>query len=131
MNRQSYKIVVSGDICINALLWTTSPQVRRGRNWQMHDNMHKTSMPGESILLARLISLATGRSVLAPQMRKESMCSNEFLHSTAKVERFPRLPGQGHGIPDQPPSRFYMEFTRPAQTAACGPGRCRSVYGGY
>ncbi len=93
MNRQSYKIVVSGDICINALLWTTSPQVRRGRNWQMHDNMHKTSMPGESILLARLISLATGRSVLAPQMRKESMCSNEFLHSTAKVERFPRLPG--------------------------------------
>lgn len=93
MSEQNYKIVVSGDICVNTLLWTTSPQVREGWNWQMHNNMHKISMPGESMLLARLISLATGRPVLSPQMRPESVYSNEFLHSTAKIERFPRLPG--------------------------------------
>ena len=94
MNDRKDTIVVSGDICVNKLLWTTGPQVRDGLNWQMHDNLHSLSMPGESMLLARLISLAIGKPVLSPDMRhNESIDSDEFLHSTAEIELFPRMPG--------------------------------------
>lgn len=93
MSDRNNTIVVSGDICVNTLLWTTSPQVGDGWNWQMHDNMHSISMPGESLLLARLISLAIDRPVLSPHLREEALNTNEFLHSTAKIERYPRLPG--------------------------------------
>jgi len=94
MENRNNTIVVSGDICINKLLWTTLPQKQNGWNWQTHENMHKISLPGESVLLARLISLAIGQPVLAPDMGDmETINANEFLHSTAEIAPFPRIPG--------------------------------------
>lgn len=94
MGNRKNTIVVSGDICINTLLWTTYPQNQNDWNWQTHVNMRSISMPGESMLLARLISLAIDQPVISPDMQnKESINSNEFLHSTAEIEPFPRIPG--------------------------------------
>ncbi|MFX4262817.1 RyR domain-containing protein [Pelotomaculum propionicicum] len=95
MSERNNTVVASGDICINKLLWTTSPQVQNGWNWQTQENMSRISVPGESMLLARLISLATGQTVLAPDMRNTASINfNEFLHSTAEIELFPRIPGR-------------------------------------
>lgn len=94
MSKRNNTIVVSGDICINRLLWTTGPQGQSGLNWQMHDNLHSISMPGESMLLARLISLAIEQPVLSPDVQnKEAVYSDEFLHSTAEIEAFRKIPG--------------------------------------
>lgn len=94
MDDRNKKIVVSGDICVNTLLRTTYPQIQNGWNWQMHDNMHSISMPGESMLLAKLISLAIDQPVLSPDMQnKESIYSYEFLRSTAEIEPYPRMSG--------------------------------------
>ncbi len=94
MENRNNTIVVSGDICINTLLWTSYPQKQKGWNWQTHVNMCSISMPGESMLLAKLISLAIDQPVLSPDMQnKESINSDEFLHSTAEIEPFPRIPG--------------------------------------
>jgi hypothetical protein len=72
MENRNNTIVVSGDICINTLLWTTYPQNQKGWNWQTHVNMHSISMPGESMLLAKLISLAIDQPVLSPDMQNEA-----------------------------------------------------------
>ena len=111
MGDRNSTIVVSGDICINTLLWTTYPQNQNGWNWQMHENMHSISMPGESMLLAKLISLAIGQPVLSPDMQnKESIHASEFLHSTAEIEPYPRMPG-GRGTGKVYRISRYLGFT--------------------
>ena len=90
MQCNQYKIAVSGDICINFLHWITDPQNNRGLNWQNNLNMHTILMPGEALLLAKLVTLATGSCILSPQIQDlESISTTEFLRSTAEVERFP------------------------------------------
>jgi|GEM_PF-6074412 len=60
MENKYTKIVVSGDICVNLLQWTTYPQNNMGLNWQTHLNMHSTIRNGEALLLSKLIALSTG-----------------------------------------------------------------------
>ena len=56
----NFKIVVSGDICINSLYWITDPQNNKGLNWQNNLNMHSVLLPGEALLLAKFLTLAIG-----------------------------------------------------------------------
>ncbi|WP_435790609.1 Ryanodine receptor Ryr [Clostridium sp.] len=92
MQNKKTKIVVSGDICVNFLQRIVHPQNYTGLNWQTHLNMHSTIKPGESLLLSKLVSLATGASVLSPQMDDMKLKRlGEFLSSTAEVELFPKL----------------------------------------
>ena len=55
MKNKNFKIVVSGDICINALQWVTQPKNNNGLNWQTHLNIHNTLKPGEALLLYDLL----------------------------------------------------------------------------
>jgi hypothetical protein len=92
MNMQcnNLKIVISGDICINSLYWTTDPQNNKGLNWQNSLNIHSVLMPGEALLLAKLVTLATGSCVLSPHIQDlESIASKEYLRAMAEVELFP------------------------------------------
>jgi hypothetical protein len=85
-----FKIVVSGDICINSLQWVTDPQNTEGLNWQNSLNMHNVLMPGEALLLAKLVTLATGACILSPQIQDlESIISKEYLRAIAEVALFP------------------------------------------
>jgi hypothetical protein len=90
MENKNMKIVVSGDICVNLLQWTTYPQNNIGLNWKTHLNMHSTLKPGEALLLSNFVSLATGVTVLSPQMQDiELILPGEFLSSTSELELFP------------------------------------------
>ncbi|HEY8803725.1 MAG TPA: RyR domain-containing protein [Clostridium sp.] len=90
MENKNTKIVVSGDICVNLLQRITYPQSNTGLNWQTHLNMHSTLKPGQALLLSKLVSLATGASVLSPQMNDlELILPGEFLSSTSELELFP------------------------------------------
>lgn len=88
-DRSNLKIVVSGDICINSLQWITEPKSNKGLNWQTHLNIHSVLKPGESLLLAKLVALATGTHVISPKIEDiESNLSKEILRSTAELELF-------------------------------------------
>ncbi|MDW8802394.1 RyR domain-containing protein [Clostridium sp. A1-XYC3] len=90
MYEKGLKIVVSGDICINSLQWVTEPQNSRGLNWQNHLNVHSVLKPGESLLLAKLVALATGASIHSPKIDDiELNISKDFLRSIAELEPFP------------------------------------------
>ncbi len=90
MENNNTKIVVSGDICVNLLQRITYPQSNTGFNWQTHLNMHSTLKAGEALLLAKLVSLATGASVLSPEIKDiELIPSGDFLRSTAELELLP------------------------------------------
>lgn len=89
------KIVVTGDICITNLQWITYPQNNEGLNWQTHLNVHSVSMPGESLLLSKLVTMATGIEVISPHIENEELrTSKEYLHSIADVDLFPIKEGQ-------------------------------------
>ncbi|MBP1763635.1 MAG: hypothetical protein H6Q65_693 [Firmicutes bacterium] len=90
MKCKDFKIVVSGDICINSLYWITDPQNKKGLNWQNNLNMHSILLPGEALLLAKFLTLAIGSRILSPQIRDfETIVLNDFITATAEVERFP------------------------------------------
>lgn len=92
MENKNFKIVVSGDICINALQWVTYPNSNSGLNWQNHLNMHNTLKPGEALLLSKLVALATGVTVVSPQIRDiEGIWQREFLSSTVELDIFPKF----------------------------------------
>ena len=89
MKNKNFKIVVSGDICINALQWVTQPKNNNGLNWQTHLNIHNTLKPGEALLLSKLVTLSTEASVFSPQILDiEGVWQREFLSSTAEMDIF-------------------------------------------
>jgi len=86
----NYKIVVSGDICINSLYWITDPQNNKGLNWQNNLNMHSVLIPGEALLLAKFLTLAIGSHILSPQIQDfQSIVLKEFISASAEVALFP------------------------------------------
>ncbi|WP_053955433.1 RyR domain-containing protein [Inediibacterium massiliense] len=90
MDDKKVTIVVSGDICINSLRWITYPQNNDGLNWQTYLNMHTILKPGESLLLSKLVALATGVSVRSPKIKDiELDVPKGFLLSNATIELFP------------------------------------------
>ncbi|QGU94624.1 Ryanodine receptor Ryr [Clostridium bovifaecis] len=113
MNDRNFKIVVSGDICINSLQWITEPKSSKGLNWQTHLNMHSALKPGESLLLAKLVALATGTSVISPQIEDiESNLSKEILRSTAELELF-SVHGSGKNKDKVYRVKRFLGFTGP------------------
>lgn len=92
MENKKLKIAISGDICVNLLQWITHPGNNMGLNWQNHLNMHSTLKNGEALLLSKFVSLATGASILSPQLHDiELILPGEFLNSTLELELFPML----------------------------------------
>lgn len=90
MKNKNIKVVVSGDIAINSLQWITHPQNNHGFNWQTYSNFHCISKPGESLLLADLVTLATKATVLSPRIEDiESTSNKEFLRSVVELDLFP------------------------------------------
>lgn len=90
MQSITFKIVVSGDICINSLYWITDPQNTKGFNWQNSLNMHSVLLPGEALLLAKLVTLATDACIVSPQIQDiESVASKEYLRAVAEAELCP------------------------------------------
>lgn len=90
MECSEFKIVVSGDICINSLYWITDPQNNKGLNWQNNLNMHSVLLPGEALLLIKLVTLATGSCILSPMIQDlESVTLKEFIRAVAELEPFP------------------------------------------
>lgn len=114
MENNSFTIAVSGDICINSLYWITDPQNNTGLNWQNNLNVHTVFMPGEALLLAKLVTLATNASVLAPHIENlESIPAKDFLQGIAEVEPFPIAPNKKNHNKVYRVKRF-LGFTGPA-----------------
>lgn len=85
-------IVVTGDICINCLQWSTDPQKNTGLNWQTRLNMNIDLKPGGALLLSNLVALATESEIISPQLENiESNISNGFLKSFVALDTFPAL----------------------------------------
>ncbi|MDF2596022.1 MAG: Ryanodine receptor Ryr [Clostridia bacterium] len=117
MANKDIKIVVTGDICINSLQWTTYPQNSEGFNWQTHLNVHTILRPGESLLLSELVALSTGAFVLAPKAQDMMQTlSPEFLRSTVELNRFCKYSDDKNKEKVYRVSRF-LGFTGPSATA--------------
>lgn len=90
IKNQDPKIVVTGDICINTLMWSVFPQGHEGLTWENNTNLHSISKPGESLLLAEMTALATGKQIISPSIPKGiDSYTNRFLHSFVEIEPFP------------------------------------------
>ena len=76
MEKQKIKIIVTGDICINVLLWNILPQEEKKLNWENGIHLHQLSVPGAAFLLAKMIALATDQKIISPVLPKE----NSFCH---------------------------------------------------
>lgn len=90
MKTEDLKIVVSGDICIDLLLWRTYVNCTKDFRWKYYPNVHSISKAGEALLLSKLVALSTGVSIRSPQIQNfEKGLSNEILRSTSVLELFP------------------------------------------
>ncbi|MEA4933656.1 MAG: Ryanodine receptor Ryr [Lawsonibacter sp.] len=90
IKNQEPKIVVTGDICINTLMWSVLPQGHEGLTWENNTNLHSISKPGESLLLAEMTALATGKQIISPSITKNiGPYTDRFLHSFVEIEPFP------------------------------------------
>lgn len=87
MKNNQTKIVVTGDICINNLIWITSAEDFEGYNWQGHKNVHTLYKSGESLLLARMIELSTEKKVICPVI-EDSESMKKFLCSYNELALF-------------------------------------------
>ncbi|MCE5287074.1 MAG: Ryanodine receptor Ryr, partial [Pelosinus sp.] len=98
MSTQTFNIVVTGDICINSLYWITAPQNSNGLNWQTHLNVKSVALPGEALLLAKLVALATKLEIRSPQEPDlNTIPPKDFLRSVAEIDFFPAMPHQETG----------------------------------
>jgi len=70
MGKISFKIVVSGDICVNLLQWRTDQQCTKGLNWQSYPHVHNSFKNGEALLLSKFVTLATQASIHANRQQK-------------------------------------------------------------
>lgn len=84
---KNIKIVVTGDICMNNLIWTANPENSEGYNWQGHTNVHTLRNPGESLLLARMIAQTVQFKVTAPEISEEQCCEG-YLSSYTELDLF-------------------------------------------
>lgn len=89
MKNNQIKIVVTGDICINTLMWTTHPESTEGYNWQSEANVHSLIKSGESLLLANMIGISTGLKIISPVLSAGACLPLEnYLRSFAELELF-------------------------------------------
>lgn len=89
MNNQDIKIVVSGDVCINQLLWRTQLQNIRELNWGNYPYIQSIFSTGDALFLSDLISSSTGACVLSPNIENiEQSIKEGILLATTEVERF-------------------------------------------
>lgn len=87
MENKNLKIVVSGDVCINVLLWRTHHQCTEGLSWHQYPEVHKNYKIGGALLLSKLISLSTGIHILSPQIQNtDVLLQEDILTSTAELE---------------------------------------------
>ncbi|HVJ50302.1 RyR domain-containing protein [Desulfitobacterium sp.] len=90
MDNKNLRIVVSGDICNNSLIWKTHPQCIQGLSWQDYPLVHHLIKPGEALLLSKLVALSTGATVLSPQIEDFEGCSpKDVLLSSVDLALFP------------------------------------------
>lgn len=109
-----FKIVVSGDICINSLYWITDPQNKKGLNWQNNLTMHRVSFPGEALLLAQFITLAIDSCILSPRLQEVAATElNDFITATAEAELFPVF-ANGENTGKVYRVKRFLGFTGPA-----------------
>lgn len=95
MKNQNPEIVVTGDICINTLMWSVFPQEHEGFNWQNNVNLRSLSKPGESLLLAEMTAQATGKQIISPSVPSDTgPYTNQFLHSFVEIAPFPSCAGR-------------------------------------
>ena len=71
-------------------MWSVLPQGHEGLNWENNANLHSISKPGESLLLAEMTALATGKQIISPSIPKGiGPYTDRFLHSFVEIEPFP------------------------------------------
>lgn len=95
MEKQKIKIIVTGDICVNVLLWNILPQEEKKLNWENSINLHQLSVPGAAFLLAKMIALATDQTIISPVIPKgNSFYHDHFLYSFVEIKPYPRSTNQ-------------------------------------
>lgn len=90
MEDKDLKIVVSGDICANSLLWRTLPLPTKELSWQYFPRVHNRLVTGEALLLAKLVALSTEASILSPKIQDTNISTEkEVLLSSVELDQFP------------------------------------------
>lgn len=90
MASKNLKIVVSGDVCIDSLLWKTYRQCNKNFKWEQYPHVHTDLIGGEALFLSKLVALATGASIISPQIPDtESALKGGILRSNLELELFP------------------------------------------
>ena len=105
-------IVVAGDVSIDWLAWPRAA-VRdvRSANWRQLDGTRMVARRGGALLLNDLLSKATGRAVIGPDVNRLSLAGpDEHLHSIVDLESVAK-------VPKGEPERFRIVRAR----GYCGP----------
>ena len=95
MVNQNPKIVVSGDICVNSLQWSSGSGGDHLFNYNAYPRIHKRFVGGGALLLAKLISMASGVKVIAPDTENVTSClPDDVLVSIGELGEFPLIDKQ-------------------------------------
>lgn len=68
MEAENFNIVVSGDVCVNLLLWQITNEYINDLSWQHYPHLYDRLIEGEALLLAEFVSLSTGANVISPKI---------------------------------------------------------------
>lgn len=89
MTNKNIKIVVTGDIVLQTLQWTTIGTNAGTLNWQAYPQVHRCVKLGEDFLLSRLVALSTNATVLSPKIEYMNQdILNDALISSVELELF-------------------------------------------
>ena len=95
MANQNPKIVVAGDICVNSLQWSSGSGGDHLFNYNAYPRIHKRFVGGGALLLAKLISMASGVKVIAPDTENVTSClPDDVLVSIGELGEFPLIDKQ-------------------------------------
>lgn len=86
MSSDTFKILITGDICIDWLQFSTKTK-DSGLNWELYPGTRMIAKPGGALLLAKFLRMATDAEVLSPELKNiEKIPSEKVLHSNAELK---------------------------------------------
>src|SRR3989337_673444 len=89
MSSKRIKIMVTGDVCVDWLLFPTKPK-DIGLNWELYPGTRMVARSGGALLLSELLRRSTDAVVLSPELKNiEEIPPEKILHSNVELALFP------------------------------------------
>ena len=90
MINKGQRIIVTGDVCINSLVWQNKSSIDSTLNYNLYPKVCKRYEVGGALLLAKLVAEETEIQVASPEIEDISLYLNDnVLVSVSYLKKYP------------------------------------------